>query len=1178
MWNIMKTRVSVIIPIYNVQNFLKESLDSILAQTIINLELTEGYERNLQIILIDDGSTDNSSEIAKTYVNEFENIEYHYYEESHGPGYARNFGYQFAEGDYIIFADSDDIVRPHAYERMYKSAIENGTDMVIGAVLRFNSKNYWRSYIHSVAFSGEYELTHITESPELIYDTTVWNKLIKRSFWEKYDFKFLEGVLYEDIPITFFLHYYANKISIINETCYLWRVRDGTNLSITQKISKIQNLKDRLNIMGIVDDFFKENVTQANLIHEKIIKWLSVDLMIFIQNYKTLSEEEIIECSDLIKDYITKNIDLEDLSYLNEIDQLKYEYLLDNKIDQLVNLVNFEWFDLKSTKGYYENSHLMIDVDEEIFGCSSFCIDKYIRKIDNFWNRATNVALKKNKILIEGFTVIPGLKDENFEDRKYSFFLVNSETHKRVPLKFKNSKAPDVANYKHIYGNDISYESSGYTLTIPFSRLINNEDFMGENRVEVIFRQKDVLYKYFVTPKYVNLENKKLKSRIYKNHYFALDYDVNKELILRIAPVDYCYEKVEIENNQLSIYSPNYNGDMFLFYEKNPINDEYKIPLEYDDAKHCYLIDVTKISKDMGQIRYGNGNPILSKRKKQLYLHSDKGQIIINMLRDYHFDICRRDDISLVSNISENAGNISIDVKLYSVNDISKLKSANLFIQDNKNYKDAFFSKGILSENNKKITFKFNLNNESLLKNIYGGYHDFKVVYELENSIFSTPLYLFNPYNYHHAKGLFKYKIYRAAKGNLRIKSSKEWAKHEDTAKKRLDSLNKYKLFRRLPINKKRVMFESLWGKDYNCNPRYFYEYINENYPDYECIWSLDDEHIRIEGNAKRVRKFSLKYYYYLATSKYLMDNVNFEDEYIKRDEQVYIQTMHGTPLKTFGLDIPTEFTTNEGRKNFIDRCARWDYLLVQSDYAADLSKRCFLYEGNLLKAGYPRTDILYSRNNEKSINELKERLGLPLNKKVILYAPTWRLRDKFDLAIDLGSFKKNLSDDYVLILRTHHFAGSGSDQFENDEFVYDFSEYNSMEELYLISDILISDYSSAMFDYAILDRPIILFAYDLEDYTKNIRGIYLDLEEIKPGPIVYTSKDLENTIININQIDEKYKPFRREFKERFNQYESENSSEQIFNVMTKDQKTNEIINKLKDIYSKIAYWIIKSV
>ena len=182
----MKTRISVIIPIYNVQEFLEECINSVINQTINNLELN-GYDRNHQIILEDDGSTDNSGVIAKKYAEDNDYIEY-VYEENQGLGHARNYGCEFVDGDYIIFLDSDDIVPPNAYELMYNSAIKNKSDMVIGNVLRFNSTHYWQSNIHKISFSGTKEVTHITESTELFYDTTSWNKLIKFSFWKKYSF------------------------------------------------------------------------------------------------------------------------------------------------------------------------------------------------------------------------------------------------------------------------------------------------------------------------------------------------------------------------------------------------------------------------------------------------------------------------------------------------------------------------------------------------------------------------------------------------------------------------------------------------------------------------------------------------------------------------------------------------------------------------------------------------------------------------------------------------------------------------------------------------------------------------------------------------------------------------------------------------------------------------------
>lgn len=208
---------------------------------------------------------------------------------------------------------------------------------------------------------------------------------------------------------------------------------------------------------------------------------------------------------------------------------------------------------------------------------------------------------------------------------------------------------------------------------------------------------------------------------------------------------------------------------------------------------------------------------------------------------------------------------------------------------------------------------------------------------------------------------------------------------------------------------------------------------------------------------------------------------------------------------------------------------------------------------------------MLYSRDNKKDIDELKKKLDIPLDKKVILYAPTWRMRNDFEMMIDLKSFKESLSDDYVLILRMHHFAGKGLN-LDNNDFVYDFSKYNSMEELYLVSDILVTDYSSAMFDYAILDRPIILFTYDMDEYVNSIRGIYFDLEDNKPGPICYTSKELEDIILNIDEYDKEYESYRKKFQDKFNQYEYENSSELIFDKVFKANKTNafsELYNKL---------------
>ena len=142
------------------------------------------------------------------------------------------------------------------------------------------------------------------------------------------------------------------------------------------------------------------------------------------------------------------------------------------------------------------------------------------------------------------------------------------------------------------------------------------------------------------------------------------------------------------------------------------------------------------------------------------------------------------------------------------------------------------------------------------------------------------------------------------------------------------------------------------------------------------------------------------------------------------------------------------------------------------------------------MDTGYPRTDILYSSNNEEEMGRLKEKLGLPKDKKVIMYAPTWRVRDKFELMLDLEKMKEKFSDEYVLILRLHHFSAKGWKGVPADGFVYDLTDYESIEDLYIITDILITDYSSVMFDYAVLDRPML----SLHMIWMNIEISFVDL------------------------------------------------------------------------------------
>ena len=206
------------------------------------------------------------------------------------------------------------------------------------------------------------------------------------------------------------------------------------------------------------------------------------------------------------------------------------------------------------------------------------------------------------------------------------------------------------------------------------------------------------------------------------------------------------------------------------------------------------------------------------------------------------------------------------------------------------------------------------------------------------------------------------------------------------------------------------------------------------------------------------------------------------------------------------------------------------------------------------MKTGYPRNDVLFEKNNEKDIADIKKKLGISPEKKVIMYAPTWRVRNQFNMKIDIQELKKQIQDDYVLMLRIHPFAVKGLKEDMLDEFVINVSNYPSVEELYLASDIVITDYSSVMFDYAILNRPMLFFTYDLEDYRDTLRGFNFDFVAEAPGPLLKTSDEVIQSIVNIDKVAQDHDEALQKFRKKFCEYEKGTASEQIYQRVMQNQ------------------------
>lgn len=380
------------------------------------------------------------------------------------------------------------------------------------------------------------------------------------------------------------------------------------------------------------------------------------------------------------------------------------------------------------------------------------------------------------------------------------------------------------------------------------------------------------------------------------------------------------------------------------------------------------------------------------------------------------------------------------------------------------------------------------------------------------------------------------------------------------------------KLSRKTPTNDKMVIFEAFLGKMYACSPKAIYQYMlqDERFRDFTFVWVFREAKLKQLGHEFTdsrtilVSYKSAEYFKYYAEAKYWVTNWRISNYIAKKKEQIMIQTWHGTPLKKIGIDSAIEgnplYAQKTLHKLYLKDSGNYDYLISPSAFCTRVFTTAFgldkLQKQNILiETGYPRNDYLIDFQPEDA-ERTKEKLKIPKDKKVILYAPTWRDNQRtagvghtLDVNMHFSKFMEELNDDYVVILRLHYLVANQIDLSGYFGKVFDCSKVDDVNELYIISDILITDYSSVFFDYANLRRPIIFYMYDLEEYQTQIRDFYIDLNEL-PGPIVEKEEELLNAIYEIEKIEEEYKQKYKQFCDTYTYLDDGQAAKHVVDIV----------------------------
>ncbi|MFG2832216.1 CDP-glycerol glycerophosphotransferase family protein [Streptomyces sp. NPDC048434] len=349
------------------------------------------------------------------------------------------------------------------------------------------------------------------------------------------------------------------------------------------------------------------------------------------------------------------------------------------------------------------------------------------------------------------------------------------------------------------------------------------------------------------------------------------------------------------------------------------------------------------------------------------------------------------------------------------------------------------------------------------------------------------------------------YRAFQALNLMSRTRKSGEqrWRKAQRAMSKRASSAF-YRMQLSRPLDPDLAVFSAYWNRTPACNPLAIYEKAKELVPHLHGVWVVREDLVdTVPDGMDHVVVNTQRYWEVMARAKYFVNNVNFADNVVKRKGQVHLQTHHGTPLKRMGIDQQKYPAAAKGMSmsKLLERADRWDLSLSSNQHTTEQWERVYPCSFESIDAGYPRNDVFF-RAGAQEVLDIRARLGIAPGSTAVLYAPTVRdYQVGYVPQLDLEKITRELGPDFVLLVRTHYFYDQDPhlQKLQEQGALIDVSRHPSVEELCLAADALVTDYSSIMFDYANLDRPIINYAVDWETYVRS-RGVTFDLLSGKPG------------------------------------------------------------------------------
>ncbi|WP_067489246.1 bifunctional glycosyltransferase/CDP-glycerol:glycerophosphate glycerophosphotransferase [Actinomadura hibisca] len=1126
--------ISVVVPVYNVEPYLDACLRSLAAQSLAGIE----------VVMVDDGSTDGSGRVAAKFAERDDRFRL-IRQDNAGLGAARNAGVAEACGEYLAFVDSDDLLPPHALEYLLTALEETGSDFAAGNVQRFDAAGVRQSPMHRRAFAETVHATHVTRRDELLVDRLVTNKLWRRSFWDEQGFEFPEGVLHEDILIAISAHFLASAVDVLEAPVYLWRVRPDEDRSITQNRTREGALEHRVQAVRTVARFLSDQgLTDQKRRWDQAV--LADDLRLFLQVLDEGDEDYRARFLDQANTYLAE-CDPETVAGLKVIDRLKWHLVGRRLMPELLETLTFEKSREMARAGVIRRG-VRYYAAYPFFGDAQPGVPDHVYRLGEeleVRQKAESVAWDGERLVVEGSARLRWLTPRRRWQQRMMAWLVCRETGERVPVRvatFDRAATPAAASAAS------GHDWSGYRIIVDPRRLAGKGTAW---RVELwmlnrgIFRRVDL--------RSPSAAARRLEARQVGGVWVRPEWAAGGDLVVRTGDDAVIVTGMEPTGGTLELscsaparllwgshlritrlpgcapqLHPLTRGPEGAgFTTRLPLAEllpSAPAPVFAEDGPEAAAFGDTTAWRIELVGADGTATPLILPAPALPVRHGADGREIVALRSATgHLELVARPVRPLADTVDHTPGGLRIAGGL----PVRAELAAGLVVKADGRVGEHLFP---LEHHDGCFAVEFD---PCRVESLAGALPLPKGTYRMyvrlvcDDGTRDAPVQAAAPPPLEEVlRDGRRLALSAGPDLALRLRVLGDLPA-EETGRQRQNRLTGevYPALRDEPMLRQAV-FESYFGRQYSDSPRAILEELRRRGTDLDLLWVVADGQAAPPEGLTVVRRGSRAYYEALARSAYVVTNSHLPMWFRRRKGQRVVQTWHGATLKRIGFDIEkVRFAARDYHERLRTEIGQWDRLVSPSPWCTPILKKAFGYEGDVLETGYPRNDIFHADDRDKVAEAVRERIGVPAGKKVVLYAPTWRDdrfygrgRYRLDLRLDLERMRAELGDDHVLMVRRHpnivdRLPGSG------EGFVFDVSLYPEMQELLLISDILVTDYSSVMFDFAITGRPMLFFTYDLENYRDELRGFYFDFEKLAPGPLLRTGEQVVDAIARIDEV-----------------------------------------------------------